>query len=335
MVVSVLLVGCGPIHATQVVGPDGSRDFWELECRGSEVACLQQASDACHGAWQAHEIRESPVRSEAVSFSADDGGLPNLPKDVHIGGKTLVVKCKVAVAAPRAVFGPECKMSPPRPNHCDAAQGDTFRTGRVYLPPGEAAPPIVTPAEEGLAPDAALAELRTIADGLDADVDAVAQPIEAIDGIAKALRDFSRTYRVKPGMVKSLGKATLGGQTITVPADVRPEIADELKALLARVKAADAALQGTPEKSAKLLAVIATRHARVKTLATAAAAPSNATLKDPHATSKDKATAEAHVAEIQELQLDARKKLDALRTKVTDLSAQIMQAIAKLGDAAS
>ncbi len=332
-----LVAGCGPVRATQVVGQDGSRDWWELECGHSEVACLQQASETCQGAWQAHEVRESAVRTESVSFSAsaDRGSLPNLPKDVHIGGKTLVVKCSGPVVPPRAAFGPECRMSPPRPNHCDVAQGDTFRTGRTYLPPGEAAPTLVAPSDEGLTPDAALAELRTIAEGLDADVDAVAQPIEAIDGIAKALRDFSRTYRVKPGMVKSLGKATLGGQTITVPADVRPEIADELKALLSRVKAADAALQGTPEKSAKLLAVIATRHARVKTLATAAAAPANATLNDPNATPKDKATAEARVAEIQELQLDARKKLDALRTKVTDLSAQIMQAIAKLGDAAS
>jgi hypothetical protein len=184
-----------------------------------------------------------------------------------------------------------------------------------------------------LAPDAALAELRTIADGLDAEVDAVAKPILAIDDVVKDLKNFARTFRVKPSQVKALAKASLSGRAVDVPAGMQPEVAEELRAMVVKVKAADDALGATPDRAADLLAKIATRHARVQTLARAAATPARATLADPHTTDSDRSAAAAKVSEVEDLQADARRKLDVLRGKVRDLSAQVMAAIAKLGDA--
>ena len=66
-----------------------------------------------------------------------------------------------------------------------------------------------------------------------------------------------------------------------------------------------------------------------------ASPPAGTKLNDPRATAAEKTAAEASVAEIQELQIGARKRLDAIRTHVTELSSQIMQALAKLGDATS
>jgi len=328
-----ILSSCGPPHAKQFVGPDGSREWWAVECRGDQAACLHQASEACRGSFEAHEVRSRAGAAEALALSVHDAVIPPLPPGATIDGKTLVVTCAAPTIPPRSVAGPECASSPPRPNHCDVAAGITFTTGRTYLP-GNVVGTVVAPLD-GLTPESALAELRVIADGLDAEVDAVAAPILAVDAVVKALRDFPRTYRVKPAQVKALAKATLAGRTVTLPPDLRPEVAEELSGLLVHLKAADTAVSATPDRAAALLAKISTRHARVKVLAAAATAPWDAKLRDPGTSAAEKATADANIAEVQELQVDARKKLDVVRTHVTDLSSQIMQALAKLGDATS
>lgn len=285
---------------------------------------MQQASDACRGSFEAHT---------PVAFVATDS-TPATPPVGTLVHQELVVKCAGPTVPPDAVVGPECSTSPPRPNHCDVAKGETFTTGRTYLPLlGDSVPHEVV--RDGLTPEAALAELRTIADGLDAEVDAVAKPLQDLDSVVKAMTDAPRTYRLKPAQVKALAKGTLGGRSVAMPPDMRPEIAEELRSLLGRVKGENDALLATPDKASALLEKLANRHARVKVLATAASQPATTKLTDPSATPAEKTTADASVAEIQELQIAARKKLDAIRTHVTELSSQIMQALAKLGDATS
>jgi hypothetical protein len=105
--------------------------------------------------------------------------------------------------------------------------------------------------------------------------------------------------------------------------------------LLKQVRETDAALRRAPDLAATLLEKVARKHARVKVLADAASAPARATLAKAGGSADERAAADAKVAEIQELQVAARKKLDAVRASATNASAQIMQALAKLGDATS
>ncbi len=329
-----VLAGCAPPRATQFIGKDGSRDWWAIECHRDQAACWRQANAACHDSFAVHELRSGPepdAGAQPLELTVHDG-VP--PGNAAIAGKVVVLTCAAPTIPPRAVAGPECASSPPRPNHCDEADGLTFTTGRTYLSPlaAKEAPAGVA---EVKGPDEALAELRTVADGFDADVQAIADPIAAVDAIAKALKDFPSTYRMKPAQVKVWARASIAGKDVTLPADLQPDVAADLRSLLARVKAVDAAVRGTSELAAKLLEKIARRHARVRVLALAASAPSNATLANPGASVADRANADAKVTEIQDLQLEGRKKLDAIRTNVTNLSAGIMQAMAKLGDATS
>jgi hypothetical protein len=274
---------------------------------------------------------ETTAPSQPVELQVHGGVAPTGPS---VAGKVLVITCAAPTVAPASVAGPECGGGPPRPNHCDDATGLTFTTGRTYLP-AIAAKAGEDAHDAALSPDEALAELRTIADGLEAEVRAIADPIAAIDGVARALHDFPATYRLKPADVKAWARASIAGKSVALPADLRPEIAEELSTLLARVRSADAALRATPDRAAVLLEKVAARHARVQVLAAAAEANASATLARAGGSADERAAADARVAEVQTLQVDARRKLDAIRTNVTNLSATIMQALAKLGDAMS
>ncbi len=329
------LAACGPPRASQFVGQDGSRDWWTVRCGGDEAACLRQASEACSGGFDVHELRVGHDPGQPLSLHARDGALPSLASGTRIARATLVLTCASATVPPRAVAGPECRTSPPRPGHCDEAAGLAFRTGRTYLPPEEGTTPAALAKAAADAPGDALRELRTIADGLGAEVAAVGEPIAAIDAVVKELADFPRANHLKPAMVKALAKAALGGKDLALPEQLSPKVTDDLSLLLAHVKAADAALRAAPDRAARLLEKVATRHARAKVLADAASAPLLATRADAHASAADRANADEHLAEVQELQVAARKKLDTIRTTVTELSSHIMQALAKLGDATS
>jgi hypothetical protein len=330
-------LACGAPHAVQFVGDDGSRDWWSIECRGDSAACWAQAKAACHDDFVVHELRSASGAKEPLSASVKGGQLGDVPAGTHVEGKALVITCATPTVPPHAVSGPECRASEPRPNHCDEARGLTFTTGRLYLPPGDAgvvnAAPAVVVAD--ISPELALEELKTIATGLDGEAAAIEASLLAVDNVVRELHDFPGMYRVKPLVVKTLARGVLGGKDAPPPPEMRAEIGTELTTLLDHVRSADQGVRKAPDQASALLAKIATRHARVKTLAAIAAAKANATLASPTATADDKAKADSDLSDVQKLQVDDRKKLDALRAHVTDLSSQIMQALAKLGDATS
>ena len=330
------LLGCAPPRATQFVGQDGSRDWWTVECGSDEAACWTQAKAACHDNFEVREVRAGRSAPQPLVASVRDGVVPSLPASVEIREKALTILCASPTLPPPFVAGPECGTSPPRPNHCEDAAGLTFRTGRTYLlpvPPGSSS--VATDATEPLAPDAALAELRALTDGLDLEMDAIGKPIAAVDGIVTEVRDFPRTYRVNASQWRALVKAELGHGRVTLPSNLRQEVKDDMAALLVKLRAADAALSATPAKAEALLEKIAVRHARVHALGVAASAHWVQVQKDPNATAAERADADAGLADIAQLQVDTRTRLDAHRTNLTALSSQILQALTRLGDAAS
>jgi hypothetical protein len=336
---ALMLASCGPPKASQFIGQDGSRDWWSVECGEDETACWSQAKAACHDSFELHELRKGKAPPEALSLGVHDGVIPRLPAGSTIRGKTILITCNAPTVPPRFVAGPECATSPPRPNHCDDADGFTFSTGRTYLPPaGEGAQAVAVETIETkgkVTPEAALAELRTLADGLDPEVDALGQPLALAEGVAKAIHDFPRTYRINPAQWKAIVKAQIGPGTTPLPANLRPEVIEDMSLLLAKAKAADAALSATTPKAEALLEKIASRLAKVDTLAPLASAHWDALKKSATASASEKAAADAGVAQVLELQFETRRKLEAIRTTVMGVSSQIAQARVHLIDAAS
>jgi hypothetical protein len=304
-----VLAGCPPPRATQFVGQDGSRDWWTVECGEDEVACWSQAKAACHDNFKVHEIRKGEAPPQSLALTVHEGVVPELPAKSAIRDQTLVITCDAPTVPPRFVAGPECATSPPRPNHCEDAAGLSFSTGRTYLPPAvDGARPVVSETKETPPPDAALAELRTLTDGLDEEIAAIAEPLASVQGVATAIRDFPRTYRMNPAQWKAIVKAQLGQGTATLPTNLRPEVMDDMGSLLAKVKAADSVLRATSAKAEALLDKIAARDAKLRTVGVPAS------------------------ADVQELEADVRKKLDAIRTKVMALSSQILVVRTQFGE---
>jgi hypothetical protein len=335
-VLSLILASCGPPKASQFVGKDGSRDWWNVECGADEAACWSQAKAACHDSFELRELRSAKSPPQGLALSVRGSVIPELPAGSTVRGKTIVITCSASTVPPRFVAGPECATSPPRPNHCDDADGLTFTSGRTYLPPStEGAPEIVVETKGALAAEAALAELRGLGDGLDPELDAIGQPIAAAEGVAKAAHDFPRTYRINPAQWKALIKAQLGQGTATSPTNIRPEVIEEMTALLAKVKATDAALSATIPKAEALLEKIATRLARVGVLAPLASARWDAVQKNASASAADRAAAETGAAVVVKVEAETRQKLEMIRTNVMGLSSQIQQARAHWVDAAS
>jgi len=327
---TLVLTSCAPPRATQFVGQDGSRDWWTVECGGDDVACWSQAKAACHDNFKVHEIRKGSGPPQSLELSVHEGVVSELPTGSIIRDATLVITCDAPTVPPRSVAGPECATSPPRPNHCEDAAGLSSRTGRTYLPSsvadGAHAVDVAVDAKDHPTADAALAEMRTLTDGLEDEVAVLAEPLGPVEGVASAVRDFPRTYRINPAEWKALVRAQLGQGTATLPTNLKPEVMDDMGSLLARVKAVDAALRATSSKTGALLDKIAARLARLHTVAVAASARWEAVQKSASATAAEKAAAEASIDQVQELQVETKKKLDAIRSNAMRLSSQILLA---------
>jgi len=320
-----LAFACGPPRAAQFVGADGSRDWWTIQCRGDEEACWNQAKAACQSSFTVHELRAPKGPPEHLDLQVHDGVLPT---GTSVSGKVVVMSCAAPTVAPKEVAGPECLSSPPRPNTCDDADGETFTTGRRYLARasgegGEAAANAKTA-------ETALNELRTISDALDADVAALAASVAAVDGVVKSITDFPRTFRMKPARVKALVKGALANGNVAVPADVRAEAVDDLKALLASVKETGDALTAAPAKATALVEKVATARARVPVLTDAASRALDATVIDPHVAAADRAKAKSELVDLPARKTESLGKLDEVRARATEMSETATQALARL-----
>jgi hypothetical protein len=302
-----------------------------VECGEDELACWSQAKAACHDSFKVHEIRKGSAPPQSLVLGVHDGVVPQLPTGSTIRDGTLVITCEVPTVPPSFVGGPECTTSPPRPNHCEAAAGLSFSTGRTYLPQSvDGGRAVVIDTKANPTPDAALAEMRGLSDGLEEEAAAVAEvPLAAVEGVANAVGDFPRTYRMNPAQWKALVKAQLGDGTVTLPANLKPEVLDEMGSLLAKVKEADTALRTASSKTAALLDKIAARQARLHTVGLEASAHWEAVQKNASASAAEKAEADAGIDVVRELQVEMRKKLDAIRSNVMRLSSQILSARAR------
>jgi len=280
-----------------------------MRCGSDEGACWHQADEACHGSFDLRELHARSGAVEAVNVGVRDGATPT---GTAIAGREIVLRCAAPVVPPAVTAGPECLTSVPRPNHCDAADGETFKTGRTYLPPD------VTPtaASADANADAALAELQTLADDLGPQIDALRKPVDDVPALLKSLAELPRAYRLKPARVKALAKLAIAGGETTAPRDIREEVADDVTALLIHLKATASGLGAMPTSTTALLTAISAREAKVPALA-------------------DAASARKGGKDVTQLKAAALKQLEDARMKVSALPAQATQALAKLSSAAS
>jgi len=110
------LSACGAATATtrQVVGPDGSKNWFHISCPDDTGLCLQAAGDRCpHG----YALASSETHDDVTAKGYANSSFAVYRSEVNRSHEMLI-RCN-GESNPCPEVDADCRTSPPRPFHCD------------------------------------------------------------------------------------------------------------------------------------------------------------------------------------------------------------------------
>jgi hypothetical protein len=97
-----VLVACAAApygKSVQFVGPDGSRDWWAIECAGDDALCWRQAGQSCPNGYQVQDKSQTLDRSLKTTVMGGQYVATAESMEHTITNGRMVVRCRGQSAA--------------------------------------------------------------------------------------------------------------------------------------------------------------------------------------------------------------------------------------------
>jgi flagellar motor switch/type III secretory pathway protein FliN len=195
--------------------------------------------------------------------------------------------------------------------------------------------------EEALSPDSAdvaennrspIEQLQAIPTELQAEIDALNQPITDIQSLIDQLTSIPERHGMDVADMVAIAKASL--KTGTVQFDERTNLSQEaqteIKDALKKLRNAVAGLKATPSKVTALIGKLPELSAQSLALAAKVTATATVTAANPFAGDSEKAKAKADIENVKQVQQDVLKVISEAQAKVVGLPGLATGALVKL-----
>ena len=185
--------------------------------------------------------------------------------------------------------------------------------------------------DSGMAP---MDELKNVQVELQAQLDAIVEPINSVDGLVEEFNAIAAEAELNAEF-NAMATASLEGGEVTMSAEmsaslsVNAELKGKIDAFLARVGEVGASLKATPDKASALLAACGEATAKVPALSAKVTASANA--KAANILNKDVAAeGKAELAALANVEAEINTYIEGVKSQATDLPAQGAAAMGKL-----
>jgi hypothetical protein len=175
-----------------------------------------------------------------------------------------------------------------------------------------------------------LAELQSIPDRIQAEIDLVLQPITDVDVVIDQVTSIPTRHGVDAGGLTSLAKASLDGGTVSVDLDVEGDVKAEIETLIETIQGIAVGLKAMPERATNATKNIVTLGGKAAALSAALTAKYNAKLANPLMKAEAKAELQAELASVTKLDAEIKGIVNDAKATVTALPAKGTEALAKL-----
>jgi hypothetical protein len=175
-----------------------------------------------------------------------------------------------------------------------------------------------------------LAELQSIPDQIQAEVDNVLQPINDIDVVIEQLTTIPEKHGVNAADLTGLAKASLDGGEVSVDLDIEGDAKAEIEQMLATIKGIGVGIKELPQRSATAAKNIVALGTKGAGLATSLTTKYQAKLSNPMMKADKKAEVQAELDSVMKVQADLKGTVSQAKADVMGLPAKGTEALAKL-----
>lgn len=175
-----------------------------------------------------------------------------------------------------------------------------------------------------------LAELQSIPDQIQAEVDLVLQPITDVDVVIDQVTTMPSRLGVDAGGLQALAKASLADGQVSIDLDVEADAKAEIETLIETIQGIAVGLKETPERATVAAKNIVELGGKAAALTAALTAKYQAKLANPLLKAEAKAEMQAELDLVVKLDADIKTLVNDAKSTVTALPAKGTEAMAKL-----
>ena len=175
-------------------------------------------------------------------------------------------------------------------------------------------------------------QLKAVPKTLHVELESLTKPIDDLDGTIDTLTKFPERHHVDAASIMALAKARIDGNKIEISADLKLDEAAraELETALKGLEDVVTGLKATPEKAASLGKKAVATTAELPALAARITTEANVKISNPFAGAEAKASAQKDIQDVQQVQAEVTKEIEAVQAKVTELPGLASKALDKL-----
>jgi hypothetical protein len=175
-----------------------------------------------------------------------------------------------------------------------------------------------------------LAELQSIPDRIQAEVDHVLQPITDVDVVIDQVTTMPSRLGLDAGGLTSLASASLSDGQVEIELDLEADARAEVEALVETIQGIAIGLKEMPQRATNASKNIVTLGGKSAALAAALTAKYQAKLANPLLKADKKAELQAELDTVIKLDAEIKGIVDDAKATVTSLPAKGTEALAKL-----
>ncbi len=111
------LAACDTVTARHFVGPDGSPQWWNIECHGDTSVCWRQAGAQCpHG----YEVVDRSQHDDVKAFATTNAYGQTIAHAKRVPNGSMVIRCKEGAGDAQREAAVVEDVTPARPVAADA-----------------------------------------------------------------------------------------------------------------------------------------------------------------------------------------------------------------------
>jgi hypothetical protein len=175
-----------------------------------------------------------------------------------------------------------------------------------------------------------LAELQTIPERIQAEIDLVLQPITDVDVVIDQVTTMPTRLGVDASGLTSLAQASLSDGQVEIDLDVEADAKAEIEGLIETIQGIAVGLKETPERATNATKNIVTLGGKAAALAAALTGKYQAKLANPLLKAEKKAELQAELDLVIKLDGEIKGMVNEAKSTVTALPAKGTEALAKL-----
>jgi len=175
-----------------------------------------------------------------------------------------------------------------------------------------------------------MAELQTIPDEIQAEIDLVLQPINDVDVVVDQLTSIPTRYGMSAGDLTTMASAKFDGGTIEMNADIDGDAKAEIETMLATVEGIAIGLKETPARAKTATAHLAELGVKATGIVTKLTTSINAKLANPLLKAEKKAELQAELAQVMKFDADIKASIGDAKQTVMGVPNMGAEALGKL-----